>query len=825
MLRYHCDRETLCLSQLNYPIQGGFHHVILGGNNTLRLLVLSSDQKRILRDTSLLAPRSKININTIKTCDNLIGCGLTSGAIIVYGTQPSGKTTQFLRLNDHKRCVNSLDFADSNLLISGTQDGTIKLWDLRAPGSRASVTLFSGPHADPVRACQHSPHAPARNKLTILSVHDSGALHKYDLRVSHQPVRRWNFHTGPALSLSIHPTAEYVLTGSRDHKVCVCSYNEPGSMPEITVNTLGPVMKVRWSPYESEAEPSIQLESDTSSSLTDELYRYDFACSFLNEVPTIAVYNPRRKYIPRELVSSLSDRPFHNFLWAQNPEGNRCIWTLTKANVFAAHDLRNSPNVAVPLDHMLATEMAWSAKDFLFVSNRRSDFEGPNVHHSPIVHPVLLPIHTQQQLMAENYLYSPPDGFDIAAVCDFNAHVASSAGQLRDAHTWQVIGAAISSEATETAPEVSPVIADESQSSDTELNFGNSSLTLTTHYGGLLGPSRSDAGILKSASLGNLIDLIKQHRKSSMSLSESPAKRDSFSKSIRPHAESFSDFDLLLRKQASMPHIREELGEEKKKEGSMSMLSTSTPAPTYHLGRSSTNGIPETPKETDDTNKDPASKIDDDQQARPTDSQLESNSLSAFRSQPSQRGARSQLSKVLSDQHQERLEPWQPKQLVTSALNYAIEQGNIVLGCALTLLFYDHYKHQDGFETRACNERIALYLSVLEQWRLFTVALTVLNLVPLELDDLRALKEVDLRFFCSFCSKVILNENKTKHDFGYWYCDLCARQQPNCIYCHEPCHGLNVVRSLKCGHRGHFGCLKQWFVVEGNLECPGGCLE
>ena len=104
------------------------------------------------------------------------------------------------------------------------------------------------------------------------------------------------------------------------------------------------------------------------------------------------------------------------------------------------------------------------------------------------------------------------------------------------------------------------------------------------------------------------------------------------------------------------------------------------------------------------------------------------------------------------------------------------------------------------------------------------MALAVINLVPKDLEELRALKEVDLRFFCCFCDKVILNENKNKHDFGYWYCDLCSRQQPNCVYCHEPCHGLNVVRSLKCGHRGHFGCLKQWFVEEGNSECPGGCV-
>ncbi len=35
------------------------------------------------------------------------------------------------------------------------------------------------------------------------------------------------------------------------------------------------------------------------------------------------------------------------------------------------------------------------------------------------------------------------------------------------------------------------------------------------------------------------------------------------------------------------------------------------------------------------------------------------------------------------------------------------------------------------------------------------MALAVINLVPKDLEELRALKEVDLRFFCCFCDKVI----------------------------------------------------------------------
>lgn len=60
-------------------------------------------------------------------------------------------------------------------------------------------------------------------------------------------------------------------------------------------------------------------------------------------------------------------------------------------------------------------------------------------------------------------------------------------------------------------------------------------------------------------------------------------------------------------------------------------------------------------------------------------------------------------------------------------------------------------------------------------------------------------------------------------EMGYWYCDECSKQQLGCVYCNEPCRGLNVVVSLRCGHRGHFGCLREWFVDDENVDCPGGC--
>lgn len=109
----------------------------------------------------------------------------------------------------------------------------------------------------------------------------------------------------------------------------------------------------------------------------------------------------------------------------------------------------------------------------------------------------------------------------------------------------------------------------------------------------------------------------------------------------------------------------------------------------------------------------------------------------------------------------------------------------------------------------------------------------VVNMAPKELlPDLANLAstEVNLRFFCCWCQKLLVNEKSKRKalnedSFGYWYCDECSTKQLNCIYCDEPCKGLNIVTSLSCGHRGHFGCLREWFIDQENIECPGGCDE
>ncbi|CUM65533.1 uncharacterized protein PRCAT00003179001 [Priceomyces carsonii] len=429
-LTYNCEREVACVSQYSpsgispYSEAETLNHVVIGGKNYLKILTLNGEQTRITQETNVLEQagplysKSRIplssklnNINTIKTSTDSIACGLSNGIISIYKVNNNGKSSLTHKFTDHKRCINSLDFnpkpENPNLLISGSQDGSIKLWDLRSSSVKPETTVISGGHSDPVRACQISPHTQVRNKLTVLSAHDSGTLCMHDLRCpGHQqlhlplytPERKCNFHTGPALSLHIHPEKEYVITGGRDQKLCIWNYGRSfafnNTSPDFIVNTYGPVMKVRWSNYacssndidHSHAEYSKFDEKSTyeeretayASTTNNPLYNYDFACLYLNDDPTLAVFNLKRKYIPKEVITST--KPFQNFIWAKNYSQTRSMWTITKSNVFAAYNLDNNCNqqdISKPLDNLSNVSVTWNdgIGDFCFVTQEKDEFE------------------------------------------------------------------------------------------------------------------------------------------------------------------------------------------------------------------------------------------------------------------------------------------------------------------------------------------------------------------------------------------------------------------------------------------------------------------
>lgn len=1167
-LMYSCEREITCLSQLHNPLgrlAGGFsdslgqapsHHVVIGGKNYLKLLALNLDQLAVVTDVNIVDPGAHslsrihsslklFNVNTVKCYGDMVACGLTNGAVSIYQVSGSGKSRLAYKLEDHKRVVNSVDFTDQeHVLFSGSQDGTVKLWDLRTFSPKPVLKLAASQHSDPVRSCEYSRHLRVRGKMTVLSVHDSGSLCKFDMRYPSSnhttallPERKWTFHTGPALSLHIHPESEYVLTGGRDRKICVWNYGETSlhlNSPDITLNTYGPVMKIRWS-----NTPTHTPQSGTGFDFADEyqhlkltLYDYDFACLYLNDDPTITVFNLLRKFVPKEIVTTTSLKPIQNFIWASNPaSGDKKLWTITKSNVFVSYNLTTGDdgllNVTRPLEDLPAVAATWQngyadlsivSQDYKSYTSQAADLmehesdildrsnfdefsridedrplehqtssvtldspyaktpigslpnpsnllyqkaqnnsspkdrpqlirlstaytptkspspvphgrssmvetigslmrpslprnpsqstqdsEGPLFMHtltshassskkhlfngpSPYLVGVNVPIPLGDEnifdVLANEYHISVPDGFGLSDVCQMNARLAASVHRFRDCQVWRLLSVALDQEeyelyAANLLEQEEELEQDESQernegnedlksiSSDLGNFVGsfNSNSTLTTTYGGitlkrigsptsltnlqLLASSRASSrgvgslGDFKSPSTSSLLELAQRHALSSSPIQSRAnsllAKRSHpifASKDLESeHEQAIDDEEEEISEHSTLP-IKRELprslrnGLSNKSSAKEIKQNNNHPFGTQNVGlspdfmsdhsplmysrrtqgrgslSSSFAGTPQpwtiqsSPHDLDNENlnilttataasftssgflpgNNSVQTANSGARSRPSmlsmksspmlsnlligrgsfsggksnismgikqsSSQpldiVEESSLSSVKPQKSElTRAFKERNNKLEEADDERFmdKPWNTLHMLKKAIDYAMEQGDIIMCSTLILLFYEPFhKHFPSkvLSKSSCLECLGMFIETLRKKQLFTNAVKVVKEAP---SDLRyelgvyASKEVDLRFYCCWCNKLMVNEmSKAKFgagsdNFGYWYCDECQRKQLNCVYCNEPCKGLTVVVSLKCGHRGHFGCLQEWFILDQNSECPGGCDE
>lgn len=1034
-LTYQCDKDTISLAQLNYPLQvGGYgtelHSIVIGGKNYLRLLCISESQQRIIEDINLLESKSiynsrvgskLININTIKTYESTIATGLSNGILSIYKVTPSGQGRLTGKFSDHKRTINSLDFVDSeNQLLSGSQDGTIKLWDLRSSSPKPKITIQANLHSDPIRACQYSPHSAVRNKMCVLSVHDSGALCKFDLRSTggngniYSPEKKWNLHTGPALSLHIHPEKEYVVTGGRDQRILVFNYGEgqsTRSTPENMINTYGPVLKVRWSSYPNIEESADEFDDvHTAQPKANPLYNYDIACLYLNDDPTVAIYNLSRKYVPKQIIHS--KKPIQNFIWARNGHRDRNIWTLTKSCTFNSHNLDQIDefDVSRPLDDLNNVAIAWDNNNNLSMVNQdKHEFEledselyektegtsepeggsqgieneeSGNSHyyssvttspiekpplvrsytHNPMlaiqlptksplpmarsatgllshdmllpnistrpkltrnvsqttqdssishgssfpvpqsatshttlfmrrgnnnnikpsntfayVIPVTLPIPSNDEFifkkLSNEYLVKLPDGFTMIDVCLLNASTAASVNSNRTCQVWRLLAVSLQEhfeeqlapmateqlEKQQNDPNQSEVEAsNDANENGTDNITGKSVLSVV---GNLVGSYKSNS------SYGTGTQTSRSGRQVKLRTSSGTNLMDKINLASRTNSFSTTSFKIKEKEDVVEDAIQDDDGDV----NNSNVLKPATDIQSIH-SNSEPIGIKFKPtkiEDLDDENLNIANSVAVKSSPTSVGISLPSSHTfsSSFASSPkpirgqipsSQQLATKRESPVHSwlDQKKNELfsgrnvapaisglslalkttnngdeklltRAWKFKNLLKKSLDYAMLQGDVIFCATAAMLFYEFA--EDTISQYEYLEWVSLYIDILRRKELFVTAVNIINStndsIKSKLQKIYSV-DLDLRFYCSNCGTLLVNEKSQlsqKGEFGYWYCDECNKLQLTCVYCNEPCKGLAVVVGLKCGHQGHFGCLKEWFIQDENVECPGGC--
>lgn len=322
-------------------------HALIGGKGIFKTIKVEEghcNEDLNLRTTILSSPRNasgaprdiwQIDIADVAWAKGEHGdyvvAATSSGKIILYNLRIAG--LQAALLYEHSRQVHKVTFNPhrGNLLLSGSQDGTVRLWDLRDVKAQASALhskrKFAG-QADGVRDVKWSP----TEGLEFACGTDSGDVQCWDLRNLKSPKAKISAHLLACNSIDWHPDGKHLMSASSDRSVRVFDFsvNRPKNA-SWEIKTPYPVMNARWRP------------SCESSVLADNGARMctQFITSYSTDHPAMQLWDLRRPYLPfRELAPYRTWAPT-DLLW----HSQDLLWTVGREGVFLQTDMQYVPKL------------------------------------------------------------------------------------------------------------------------------------------------------------------------------------------------------------------------------------------------------------------------------------------------------------------------------------------------------------------------------------------------------------------------------------------------------------------------------------------------
>jgi WD40 repeat protein len=319
-------------------------HALIGGKGIFKTVKVEGGhcaEDLNLRTTILSTPKNasgaprdiyQIDIADVawakRDYSNYVVAATSSGKIILYNLGIAG--LQGTLLHEHSRQVHKLTFNphSGNLLLSGSQDGTVRLWDLRAYKTPASTlhsrSKFSG-HAGGVRDVKWSP----TDGFDFAFGTDNGDIQRWDWRNHHVAKVKVSGHLQACNAVDWHPDGKHIVSAGSDKTIRVfdISVNRP-KKATWEIKTPYPVMNARWRPS---CESSIK--TDNGANLCVQV----LAC-YSPEIPILHLWDLRRPHIPfRELA------PYASAPTGLNWHSQDLLWTVGREGIFMQTDMHYVP--------------------------------------------------------------------------------------------------------------------------------------------------------------------------------------------------------------------------------------------------------------------------------------------------------------------------------------------------------------------------------------------------------------------------------------------------------------------------------------------------
>ncbi|CZR55402.1 uncharacterized protein PAC_05289 [Phialocephala subalpina] len=160
------------------------------------------------------ATTDQLSIRAVKwshsSLDSTIVTASGNGRITIYDLNRGGEGFEVARIQDHVRQVHKLDISPhkDNWLLSASQDGTVRFFDIRTPQPDRNGSTFGARrtfkcNADAVRDVKWSPS----DGVEFACCTDAGVVQKWDLRKPTAPVLKITAHPSSCRSISLARSA------------------------------------------------------------------------------------------------------------------------------------------------------------------------------------------------------------------------------------------------------------------------------------------------------------------------------------------------------------------------------------------------------------------------------------------------------------------------------------------------------------------------------------------------------------------------------------------------------------------------------------------
>jgi WD40 repeat protein len=318
-------------------------HAVLAGKEILKTVRVQD--AKIVDETNLRAAvlnyadsharqREGLGIHDVKWShgqfSSHIATAAANGKVILYDLNRA--SVELTRLHEHNRQVHKLAFNPHQgyLLLSSSQDATVRLWDLR--DMRRDITTcrsrdqYAGVNGG-IRDVQWSP----TDAVEFAFGTDNGNIQRWDFRYNKGPKQRITAHDQRlCTSIDWHPDGKHLLSSGVDRTVKVWDFSVDGRRQKAAwvLHTPYPVYKARWRPpYWSD-----DYQERGAYQCTQIATYYERAHS------AIHVWDFRRPHLPFREINKFASAP-SDMLW----HSRDTLWTVGKEGILQQNDVHHAP--------------------------------------------------------------------------------------------------------------------------------------------------------------------------------------------------------------------------------------------------------------------------------------------------------------------------------------------------------------------------------------------------------------------------------------------------------------------------------------------------